>query len=70
MTPKAKVNPDELCVEKEVGIDLVGMTTGLIENMTKQMKRLKEGGYDTTKVEKAINRAKTGLKATKRRLGK
>lgn len=70
MTAKAVAKKEELCMEKELAIDLVGMTEGLIESMTRQQVVLYAKGYDTTNIEEQIKSAKTRLRTTKRRLKK
>lgn len=70
MSVKAAPKNKELCIEKEEAIDLVGMTKGLIDNMTVQMRRLKGKGYDVAKIEETIKKTEKTLRATKRLLKK
>lgn len=66
MGAKAKVKTDALCIEEKEAIDLVSLTAGLIDTMKDQAKRLKEGGYDTTKIEKQIKGVKRRLNVARK----
>lgn len=70
MSAKAAVKKEKLCMEEEEALDLIGMTKGLIDHMTTQMKRLREKGYNVTTIEETIKKTEKTLRATKRRLGK
>lgn len=67
MVTKAKTKEKDLCVAEEEAVSLVEATVGLIDTMTSQMRRLRDQGYDVTKIEKNIKSAEKRLKGLKKR---
>jgi len=67
MATKAKAKEKDLCVAEEEAVDLVTLTVGLIDTMTSQMRRLRDQGYDVSKIEKNIKSVERRLKGLKKR---